>query len=302
MVGSIKDLERADPILSVVVASNNASRSICECLDALTNQTTNGPVEIIVVDYSTDGTTEFIESKFPHLKLIKFSEPRLIPALWSHGISHCRGNLVALTTAHCVPDKHWIAQILKAHETSYPAIGGAIENCEPASLVDWAIYFCRYTHYMKPFPAGFVEDLPGDNASYKMRALESCQDVWQNGFWESFVHARLCQEGKKLLLTPEITVFHKQSYNLGAFMRQRFYHGRNFGRLRGCQFPALKKVGLIVGSPAIPLLLLMRIGRGVLQKKRHGDKLFLSLPLLLLFLISWSVGELIGYLQNKDFL
>ena len=131
------------PTLSIVVASSNAAYSIEQCLTSISNQIRDGQAEIIVVDSSTDGSASIVEKKFPKLNLIKLSEPNLIPELWSHGISWAHGDIVTLTSAHCVPDRQWISQILKAHESDYPAIGGAIENADSKNLVDWAIYFCR---------------------------------------------------------------------------------------------------------------------------------------------------------------
>jgi len=59
----------SSPQLSVVVGSQNAIHTIEECLDSLKKQVSPGRTEIIVADYSTDGTTEIIRTKFPRSRL-----------------------------------------------------------------------------------------------------------------------------------------------------------------------------------------------------------------------------------------
>jgi hypothetical protein len=56
-------------------------------------------------------------------------------------------------------------------------------------------------------------------------------------------------------------------------------------------------------SPLLPLLLLLKITRKVAVKKKYTGKFILSLPILILFLSSWSLGESSGYLwqtPNKE--
>ena len=182
-------------------------------------------VEIIVVDNSTDGTAGIVSHQFPTVELVKSPELTFVPELWEKGINQSTGEIVAITTAHCVPDTNWIDAILRAHESNYVGVGGALENDPAAGLVDWAIYFCRYSRYMLPFQEVTVNDFAGDNASYKRWALDRCKDVRSNGFWEPFVHAKLKKEGLQLVMTPKIVVYHKKSFSLSGFLKNRFLHG-----------------------------------------------------------------------------
>jgi glycosyltransferase involved in cell wall biosynthesis len=284
------------PKLSIVIGANNARASIRECLTVLNHQAQGRPVEIIVVDNSTDGTAEIVSKQFPHLKLVRSPESSFIPELWEVGMRESRGEIVAITTAHCVPHKNWIEEVIKAHESPYSGIGGAIENDQSAGPIDWAIYFCRYSLYMLPFKERFVEDFAGDNASYKRWAVDQCTQVRRNGFWEPFVHAELVKAGLKLFVTPNIVVDHKRSFTLPGFMNQRFWHGKQFGSERASRLSGLQRLLYILASPLIPFLFLLRISRRVLAKKKHVEKYLMTLPILMLFLISWAIGEMSGYL------
>ncbi len=284
--------------ISVVVASHNARASIEECLAGLIAQQPEDGAEIVVVDNSTDGTTEIIKQRFSNVRLIVEPPSQLIPELWGTGIRQSAGEIVAITTAHCVPDKDWLTQMLKAHEAQVPAVGGAIENDESAGAIDWAVYFCRYSHYMLPFREGFVSEIAGDNASYKRAHLDRYQHAWHNGFWEPTVHAEFRKAGLRLLLVPSIIIRHKRSFSFWGFMKQRFQHGMQFGGQRASSFSVRKRALYATLSPVIPLVSLVRIVRQVLTKRRHGKQLLISLPILVLFLLAWASGELSGYMRG----
>jgi GT2 family glycosyltransferase len=287
----------AAPSLSIVVASNNARASIVRCLASLAEQGASCDIESVVVDNSTDGTCEIIVQRFPGMRLISASPALFIPELWELGIRQTTGGIVALLTAHCIPDGHWIEAILKAHQEPYAGIGGAIENDPAGNLVDWAIYFLRYTPFMLPFEAGHAKDIAGDNASYKRAALDLCQHVRRNGFWEPAIHAELRRAGQQVFLTPDIVVCHLKSFDFPGFMRNRFWHGREFGSRRAQGFTIPRRVLFALLSPLIPFLYLARITRQLMKKRRHAGRFLLSLPLLLLFLLAWTAGEFSGYIR-----
>ncbi len=284
------------PKLSVVLASQNASQTIRDCLNSLVRQSLNGDVEIVVIDNSTDETAEIVKREFPAIKLIAANKKDLIPELWGIGISESIGGCVALTTSHFVPADNWIAEILKAHEQPHAGIGGAIENDEKAGVVSWAVYFCRYSPYMLPFAEVEVEDFAADNASYKRRDLDTVKESMKDGFWETFVHQEMRKAGMTLVKSPEITVYHQKSFTFGGFMSQRFWHGRQFGGTRASKITGARRLALIFLSPLIPVIYLFRIARRVFNKNRNAGKFLLSLPILVLFLLSWSLGEFSGYL------
>lgn len=286
------------PELSIIIGAHNARTSVTECLSTLQKQRHAYRTEIIVVDNSTDGTEDIIATQFPDVTLLRTSPEKWIPELWEVGIKASRGSIVALTTAHCVPDDDWIREILSAHRgNTYVGIGGAIENDSSASITDWAVYLCRYAKYMKPFASYVIHDIPADNASYQRWALDLCTDVRTRGFWEPDIHAKLTAEGYQLLMTPRIGIRHIRSFTFTEFMRQRFWHGRQFGSSRTMRLSTADRLSHIFASPLIPFLMLIRIARQVLRRRRHITQLVLATPLMLLFLTSWATGEVTGYLM-----
>ncbi len=293
-------INQKEPKLSIVLASQNARNSVADCLQTLENQGKSVDTEIIVVDNSTDDTAEIIGREFPNVKLINAAKEKLIPELWGIGIEKSAGEYVALTTTHFVPSDDWIAETLLANEADYAGIGGAIENDATAGIVSWAVYFCRYSPYMLPFDKAEVEDFAADNASYKRRDLELVKEAMSDGFWENFVHQKMRKADMKLLKTPRIVVYHRDSFTFWGFMNQRLQHGRQFGNTRAAQMPLATHLVYAALSPVIPFLYLYRIIGRVFAKKRNIGKLVLALPVLILFLLSWSAGEFSGYLWKSE--
>ncbi len=285
--------------LSVVVASQNARDSLARCLSSLSAQTDgrNGAevTEIIVVDGSSDGSGDMVEAGFSGVALVRVEGPSLVPHLWAEGARRASGDVVAFTTAHFVPDDRWIRQTLERHDSDYAAVGGAIENGRRSSLTQWAVFFCRYAGYMLPFGLHQVRQVPGDNASYKRWVLDEYADLIRDGFWETNVNNRLADDGHALLMDPEVRVEHAASPKVRDFCVQRFIHGKLFGMERAENRSPLGRAAYLAASPLVPAVFLTKIARQVARKRRHGRAFLASLPLIALFVASWSAGEVFGF-------
>lgn len=280
--------------IAIIVASHNARGKIEACLGALLDQIPPCDAEILVVDSSSDGTPDLVHERFPEVRLLRAPDATLVPQLWALGIRASGGEIVALTTAHCVPDRRWVERLLAAHKAPVAAVGGVIEQDARAGIVDWAVYFCRYSAYMPPARPGRVADLAADNASYKRTHLDRCRRAWEKGFWEPVVHRALAQDGAALVLAPALTVRHTNPFSLAGFVRQRFRHGRVFGTARAATLARARRVGYAALIPGVPLLLLVRIARRVVRHRRYLPRFALALPALVLFVFAWGVGEFVG--------
>jgi len=58
----------------------------------------------------------------------------------------------------------------------------------------------------------------------------------------------------------------------------------------------LERAAYLAGTPVLPFLLFARTVRTVLPKRRFNGKLAMAAPIIFLAVMSWSIGELIGYL------
>ncbi len=279
--------------ISVVIGAWPDLNGLTECLDSLAEQR-DATTEVLVVAL-TPFPTE-IRTRYPFARWLSGSPDMLVPHLWSIGITSSRGKVVAITTARFVPAPDWLKNICAAHERlASPGIGGAIDPPRGYNANGWATYFLRYSNYLKYTREQIVDEIAGENASYKRDSLAAHGDAIADEFWEPEFHRRLHADGKTLSFVPAIRVRQGAAFGVSSFCRQRFQHGRHFGRMRLRGSHASVRIGRVIASPLIPAVLLAKILGRVVAGRRYFGQLLFSLPLLLIFIAAWTLGEVFGY-------
>ena len=242
--------------LSVIIASYNSEKTIAACLESLENQTTDKSFEIIVVDSSTDSTAELVEKRFPQVRLCRFPERRFCGGARNWGISVARGEIIAFIDADCQAEQNWVEEILKAHESPHPAIGGAIANANPESYIGWAAYFCEFSHWMPGTQPRWLDDIAGANMSYKKEIFDKYGSFIEGTYCsDTDFHWRIGQDAHRLRFVPSILVSHYNIDDLEEFLKHEFYHGRCFAqvRIQGQIFSRWKRLVYVTFLPLIPL-------------------------------------------------
>ncbi|MFN2508032.1 MAG: glycosyltransferase [Chthoniobacterales bacterium] len=280
--------------LSIVIAAWPDTTGLSNCLESIAAQ---GDERTEVIVASSTAAPPEMKERFPQVDWLAGGKERLIPELWSLGLARAAGEIVATTTAHCVPASDWIARMRGAHERLDAAgIGGAIDPPHQGRAIEWATYFLRYSNYFACRGAESVSEIAADNASYKREALMAHREAISGGFWEPSFHRLLFADGRTLAFVPDIRVRLAATPGFKRFFAQRLRHGRHFGheRMRGKPLPF--RVAGLLAAPLIPILLLMKITRRLFAQPAYLGAFLRSLPLLLLFLLSWAFGEAWGYL------
>jgi hypothetical protein len=286
--------------LSIVVAVPEGGPILGACLAALEAQISGIAAEILVVDGTKSGTAADWSTHPGSVRILQLPAQPEVPTLWQAGIDASRGGIIALLVESCIPDRDWVMQILRAHQADCAVIGGAIDLAPTLGTVDSAIYFCRYSRYMPPFAATLLDDLPGNNCSYKRAALSGVQDELADGFWETFVHRKMRARGDRLLCLPEILVHYVGSASGVSFLRVRFNHGCRFAARRAKELNRWHRILRALASPLVPFVMLFRIASRVWEKPRYRAKFLSCVPLLLVFLTAWSAGECVGYILGPS--
>lgn len=290
--------EQQNVRLSVVIAAWNGEAMLSQCLASLNGQTDPADTEIIVASNFAEGT-ELLRENFPHLRYLSLPAGTTVPELRAAGIRCSRGEVVALLEDNCSVDPNWSSEIRRAHESPYAIVGGSVENVSFDTALDWAVYFYDYGKYMIPNQAGEVSTLSGNNVSYKRSVLESVQDRFREGFFETFIHEELKRQGHKLYLLPSAIVYHQKSYEARNALADCYHHARTYAGQRISRAPLGKRLVFISGSLILPILLPARIASTTIKKGRHLKELLRSFPHLVLLMSSWSLGEFCGYLCGE---
>jgi Glycosyl transferase family 2 len=286
--------------LSIVVAVPDGGPILGSCLAALEAQISGIAAEILVIDGTKSETAAGCLPDSGSVRILRLPSQPEVPALWQAGIEASRGRIIALLVDSCIPGPDWVRQILRAHQADCAVIGGAIALAPTLGTVDSAIYFCRYSSYMPPFSANFRDDLPGNNCSYKRAALTGVRDELADGFWETFVHRKMRARGDRLLCLPEILVYYVGSASCLSFLRVRFNHGCRFAARRAKELNRWQRIPRTLAFPIVPFVMLSRIARRVWGNRRYRTKFPSCVPLLMIFLTAWSMGECVGYVLGPS--
>jgi hypothetical protein len=279
------------------VSTEDGTR-IFELLNALRSQ---GLLhEVIIADRLNDGVSELIRTLYPEARLLPCSARMSIPELRTLALDQAQGAFAVVTEDHCVPPKDWLVGVLRAFGDAPAgtlAVGGSVENGVCESALDWATFLCEYSAFVGPLHRGRAASLPGMNVAYRRSALADLdRAILTRDFWETTVHPLLAKRGAGLYQSDKITILHKKKFSFRLFASQRYlysryYAGRRFGRDQTAARWAM--CGL---SVALPPVLLFRMTRNLLAKRRLHFEFIRALPLLIVFVLISTCGEIAGYI------
>jgi hypothetical protein len=285
------------PALSVVVAAWTDAASLGRCLASLRGQESAPALEVIVARNFHAGAGAALQ-QLPGVIDISMRSETTVPVLRAAGLRRARGEVVAFIEDHAACARGWAEALVRAHRGPDAAIGGPVEQADDAGALDWAVYFYDYGRYMPPCQAGRVEQLSGLNMSFKRSALDGARATERDGVLEAEIQASLRAGGQSLLLEPGAMVVHDRHHSGSEAVGRAFHLARGYaaGRLAGKG--GLVRAAYAAAALTLPVLLLGRIGAGVLRKRRHARQLLQALPWLAVLVVAWSAGECAGYVAG----
>ena len=282
------------PVVSVVVASIVGPPFIDDCLASVFAQK-NAPVfEVIVVDCRGPENVARLAQRFPEVHFIPLPQRETVPQLRRIGVEQAQGGIVAVIEEHCVAADNWLATLCSAFTSDYVAVGGPIEF-RGGRLRDWITYFIEYNSYLPPWPEGDAYKLADANVGYRRETLNSNLPSLSAGYWEATLHHKLLSEGARFRSVPGLIVYHRGPFDYGYYLRQRYLFSRAFAGARRGTLSAAKRAVYLLAAPAIPFVLLARMGARVFAKKCHTGKFLLCLPLIIPAMVIYVIGEWMGY-------
>lgn len=252
----LKTSDMNEPKISVIIPVRNEVNKIEQCLEAVFAQSLK-PYEVIVVDaHSTDGTIGKAR-KFPVKTLYEDYHTR--GGACQVGIEHAEGEFIAFTDADCIPDKNWLANLVKEFKDGVVGVGGGVKNIGKGLWVrSFNLALGTFLGSARSVQGRFFRDkqfvrsISGANSMYRR------QDILDVGGFnlspigeDRDLNNRLARVGK-LLYTPDAVILHDHRRGLGRIAKVMYRYGR--------QRAAMKITDLQIIPPLIaPLLLLSLI-------------------------------------------
>jgi hypothetical protein len=288
--------DRTLPAIAVIIAVWGDAAGLDDCLAALERQRDDNTSVIVVSAVSLPAA---LRSRYSQAVQLDARPDALVPQLWAMGIARATAPIVAITTSHFTPAPDYVAAVRAAPaRLDAVGIGGRIDPPRGGSIMGWATYFLRYSAYLSWDHEKDVTDLAGDNASYKRAAVVAHARFMHDGFWEQSFHHAVVAEGQTLRFVPQIRVTQRAAFGLRRFIVQRFRHGVQFGltRLQGASRST--RLARTLALPLVPVVLFVRIAGRVLHSRRDFGAFVRCLPVLLIFVFAWSVGEAVGTIRQ----
>jgi hypothetical protein len=276
-------------------------------------QVAGRPIEVIIPHDSTAGSLEVLKAEFPGALFADMGTVQTTARAGTYAAAHeiydyrrtfalnlARGAILVLLDDSAAPDPDWCNQVLAAHrELPYGVIGGAVEY-EGRGLVDQAAFLQDFGRYQGPMTEGPAHQLTDINVSYKRQDLFAVRALWQKRYSEATVHWGMARAGHILWQRPQIVVrLDRGRLPLGRTIAERYCWGRLFGSVRARESSWSARLLYASLSPALPLLLLYRIGKKAHASGRLAGFFKALLPLLIL-IPAWCLGEFMGNLSGRD--
>lgn len=226
------------PSVTVVVPVRNGEQTIEPLLESLQKlDYNNDKVEVIIVDGNSTDMTQDIVKKYP-VKLVVEKKKGLNVAR-NTGIKKGNGEIVAFTDSDCIVPSNWVTKIVENFKNpQVSCVGGSakalnsdfVSQYADNSIVRLMPFFTKREELDKVKP--FFRHPAGCNMAYRKKVAEEIgyfDENIQYGFDEVEFADRVCKAGYKMVLDPNVLVWHKHRSTLGEFLKQNFQYGRGSG-------------------------------------------------------------------------
>lgn len=281
------DVVSPTPRASVVIAVRNGASAIGDCVDSvLATEAGDLAFEVIVVDNaSTDGTRAILEGYRGAIRLLH-EETRGAAATRNRGIREARAELIAITDADCIVDRHWLPRLVEPlSDPSVGVVGGAMLSRRPCNRIE---AFGERIHDQRAaiehFEPPYV--ISANWASRRAVLLEV------GLFDESLLRGqdvdlawRIHRAGYRLVYQDGAPIYHLNERTLPGLVHEGFTHGYHGVRVLGKHRTGGESRGMRGGT---------RIGRRLARDLRaiFVDRDHVAASLQLLFDLGKSSGEL----------
>ena len=283
------------PPVAVVVASFRPGRLIDRCLTSVLSQQGVSDFEVIVVDSSADGTAQRLKRDFPMVKVIALDSQTHQSAARNLGVAQTQAEFIAITDQDCVVPLDWIARLLARHqEGDYAAVGGAIGNGTPTSLVGTASYLIEFNEFLPKGRPQLVAMIPHCNICFRRRVFSTVSSFAEvpPGAEDQVFNFLLIQHGQQLLFDPSIAVSHLNRTTFSHFLRHQRLLGfgsavaRRTVPIKGQQF--IRHPSLSYLLPAVRIV--RTAGRLLVGQPVTFLRYVFLLPILVPGYLVWTAG------------
>jgi hypothetical protein len=164
--------------------------------------------------------------------------------------------------------------------------------------VGWCVYLTEYAHVSPPIEKGAASDakaLPGGNVVYRAEVFERAGLAVCNTELE--FHTKLLAGGARFGLDPEREVQFTFESGFAEYLAERFQFSGALARERARGFGSTLVYAAI--ALLLPAIVPARVAVAVFQKKNYRLRFLACAPVIFLFGVLQTAGELAVYAHLK---
>jgi cellulose synthase/poly-beta-1,6-N-acetylglucosamine synthase-like glycosyltransferase len=208
-------------MISLIIPTMNAEKFISKSIESFLKQDIKQKYEIIVVDSSSDKTTEIL-SKYP-VKIIK--QKKLGPAAARNsGVKKAKGDIVVFVDGDCVAPKTWLRKLVNPFsDGSVAAVAGIYKIWNKESSIARFSQYEIEQRYEKMKNATNIDFVGSYNCAYRKSVFTKF-----GGFDEKMIQGEdpdlsfRISKNHKIVFEPSAYVYHKHVSDLITFSKRKF--------------------------------------------------------------------------------
>ncbi|MGB7070461.1 MAG: glycosyltransferase [Pyrinomonadaceae bacterium] len=215
------------PMISVVVCSYNGSKTIRDCLEALSVTRYNNFEVLVVNDGSTDGLADIV-AEYP-VRLIS-TPNRGLSSARNTGMAMAYGEIVAYIDDDAYPDPYWLQYVAHAFSTSdHAGIGGPNIPPPGQGLVADSVANAPGGPLHVLATDEIAEHIPGCNMAFRRSALldvGGCDPQFRSAGDDVDLCWRIQDAGYTIGFHPSAVVWHHRRNTVRGYWKQQQGYGK----------------------------------------------------------------------------
>jgi hypothetical protein len=241
-----------------------------------------------------------LQADFPEVRFVENTGQKSPLELAGFAICQTQAERVLVSKDYCLPGPHWAAQLLQTLDGPCAAAGGPVTLPSDSTPVEWAFSFLDFFPYTGQLTEAETATLTVCNAAYRRADLEGLAVDWKHHFQESAVNEALkVQSGQGLVLNTRAPVELVRHVNLQSALHERYALGRIFAAERLEYASNRQKWMYRLGAPALPALMMSRMGKKALSDPTLRADFIEGLLPLGAMVLARTWGEWLGYVSSR---
>jgi cellulose synthase/poly-beta-1,6-N-acetylglucosamine synthase-like glycosyltransferase len=232
---------------TVVIPARNAEATIGQCISSVLAQRPAPMQVIIVINDSADQTAHISKSFGKKVKVLALQEKGSYAAR-NEGIRHAKGDILVFLDADCIPQKGWLAHLMRSFsDPSVAIVGGAITALRKENALQrFCDVFCHeQERFMLSSPPFFATANMAIRRNWKGEGMLFNSSLCYGGDVE--ICARMRKKGGRLHYASGAIVKHSYPSSLLDFVSRHVRYGWGMATLS-------QRFSIAVKKPSEPLM------------------------------------------------